>query len=108
MTDIIVNTADRDPHAFLAAAQAIRAARGSLEFQFVQRADDGSKEFPGGWGCVRFPGGLPNDPVFQSPDIEYRYSETDDTWLANGERTDCSDWLKTLHGYFVSSSWGSL
>lgn len=108
MNNIIVNTADRDPHAFLAAVRALKTAGHDCEFQYVQRADDGTQDFPGGWGCLKFPDMVPEEALFALPDVEYRWSEPQEAWVADGKQTSCSIWLKTLHKYFLSSPWGSL
>jgi hypothetical protein len=36
------------------------------------------------------------------PDVEYRYSEEQNAWLANGQLTQYSHIAEGLHTYFVS------
>lgn len=74
---------------------------------YLEHVDQDGKDMPGGWGCLRFTGSLPNSPIFPSG-VEYRYSTDADAWLAGGQQTELSDWVKTLSLYFISSQWGSL
>lgn len=78
-----------------------------LALSYVEKADVNGVQIPGGWGCLRFAGPLPPDPVFLSPDKEYRYSPEADAWLVDSQQTEYSSWVKTLREYFVSSPWGS-
>jgi hypothetical protein len=57
---------------------------------------------PGGWGCVRFTFPEPSGKIFNSPNVEYRYSADQDAWQVDGETSPLSNFVKGLHDYFVS------
>ena len=69
---------------------------------YVEHVDDPVIQVPGGWGCFRFVYPVPSSVLFQPPDVEYRFSEEQNAWLANGELTPYSGIVAGLHTYFVS------
>lgn len=106
MNYIIVNNSTFN--AFYQRAQVCANSGHPLSLSYLEKGDDRGLQIPGGWGCLRFAGPLPPDPVFLPPDKEYRYSPEAGAWLVDGQPTDYSSWVKGLHDYFVSSPWGSL
>jgi hypothetical protein len=69
---------------------------------YTEHVSDPFIEVPGGWGCFRFVYPLPSSKLFELPDVEYRYSEEQNAWLADGELTPYSGIVAGLHTYFVS------
>lgn len=69
---------------------------------YVEHVEDPEIVVPGGWGCFRFSSPLPSSVLFDMPDVEYRYSEEQNAWLANGQLTPYSHIAEGLHTYFVS------
>jgi len=103
---LIVNNTTFD--AFYQTAQSAAQAAGPLSISYVERADADGKDIPGGWGCIRFQNAMPGSALFNAPDVEYRYSEEQDAWLADGATTQYSEWIKTLFQYFLSALWWDL
>lgn len=106
MSYIIVNNSTFEK--FFPKAKAVAQTYGPISFSYVEHAENDGKIIPGGWGCIRFTNTLSENPVFASPDVEYRYSVQQDAWLHNGEQTEYSEWIKSLFEYFLSAPWNDL
>jgi len=99
MKYVIVNNSTWDE--FYNIVKALQSKGYVFTFSYVEHAKD-HEEIPGGWGCVRFADILPSEILFPSPDVEYRYSKEKDAWLVDGVFGPYSEWVKTLHAYFVT------
>lgn len=57
---------------------------------------------PGGWGCVRFEYPAPSETIFKGLNVEYRYSEQTGKWQSYGVDSPLSDYVQSIHNYFVT------
>ena len=99
MNYIIVNNSTFDD--FSHKVNLIRDQGLTFTTSYVEKVDK-PETATGGWGCLRFVEVLPSQKIFFSPDLEYRYSVEQKTWLADGNTTINSDWVEALHQYFVT------
>ncbi len=97
---VIVNNSSFDK--FIADTGAWSAKGLVFTTSYVEQVTDPSIEVPGGWGCMRFVYPLPSDKLFNPPDVEYRFSQEQDAWLADGQLTEFSGVVAGLHTYFVT------
>ena len=69
---------------------------------YVEHVEDPVIQVPGSWGCLKFAYPVPSGALFDPPDVEYRFSEEQNAWLANGEITPYSGTVAGLYSYFAS------
>jgi len=98
---IIVNNSTFD--AFLSRTVELNTEGYNFTFDYAEKLSDMGKTFPGGWGCIRLINPMPSHNLFYSPDVEYRYSEAEKKWLADGVETEIAKLglIQTLYEYFV-------
>lgn len=99
MNYIIVNNSTLSD--FVSKIQNLEAQGYQFKFCYVEKITD-PPDAVGGWGGLGFYVDLPTQPLFTSPDVEYRYSQELNTWVANGVVTPFSNLVISLHTYFVS------
>lgn len=100
MNYVIVNTFSLDT--FMERIKYWNAKGLFFSTDYVEHVDDPVLQVPGSWGCFRFVYPVPSSVLFEPPDVEYRFSEEQNAWLANGELTQYSQIVAGLHTYFAS------
>lgn len=107
MNYIIVNSKDFDR--FVVTARTLQKGGFKIAASYIGRFVDPVEAASGEWGALRSAQAFPAAPIYAAPDVEYRFSAADDAWLANGERTEYSDFVgNSLYKYFVDAEWGDL
>lgn len=98
---IIVNNSNFD--AFLARTVSLNTEGYKFTFDYTEKLSAMGETFPGGFGCIRLIGPMPAQALFPPPDTEYRYSNAQNKWLADGKETRLSTMgvIQTLYEYFV-------
>jgi hypothetical protein len=99
---IIVNNSTFNE--FLARTVSLNTEGYKFTFDYAEKLSNMGATYPGGFGCLRMIGGMPAEKMFLSPDVEYRYSDTQNKWLADGQETNLSKLgvIQTLYEYFVT------
>jgi hypothetical protein len=100
MNYVIVNTFDIDT--FTERLKYWNSRGLFFSVDYVEHVDDPVIQVPGSWGCLKFAYPVPSSVLFEPPDVEYRFSEEQNAWLANGELTPFSIIVAGLYTYFLS------
>lgn len=73
-----------------------------LPFSFDYIIECTDAPVAGSWGCVRFAFPAPTSTLFNPPNTEYRYSDESGKWQVNGADSEISEFVESLHRYFVT------